>query len=630
VAHSRTSVVAQRGLVCLRQCISIFLFAAFWAAWCPAAQAQGNLESVLAPGKLSQSHAKFDEECQKCHVRFDRNAQDRLCADCHKDVGQDLRSKTGLHGRMTAQACKTCHTEHKGRDFQIAAFDKQKFDHATTNFALRGGHTKVECAKCHLPGGDKKTYRIAAHDCVACHKKDDKHKGSLGPQCADCHTEVNWKDAKFDHSKTHFPLLGKHDSVKCEECHKNGQYKDTPQACVACHKKDDKHKTQFGDRCDTCHTASDWKTIKFNHDTDTHYALLGKHRAVKCESCHTGNLYKDKLASNCFACHKKDDKHLGSLGENCAACHTERAWKEPAKFDHAKTVFPLLGKHADVQCADCHKDTMFKEAPKTCIGCHKKDDKHKGTLGDSCDTCHNARDWKKTSFDHAKTSFPLMGKHATTQCNACHKTFNYKEAAKDCFSCHQKDDKHQGQEGRGCERCHDARAWKPAPSFDHGLTRFPLLGNHAKVECKSCHTSVQFKNASIACYSCHVKDDAHKKLLGTLCEQCHNARNWKAWDFDHDKRTKFPLDGKHTGLACKACHVRPMEGRVVASGQCVSCHAKDDVHDGSYGKTCQQCHVTSSFRTIKSRGANKIGMADPGTIVHHPSTRQEPAADSAS
>ena len=550
---------------------------------------------------MSQAHAKFDEDCKACHVRFDRTAQDRLCADCHKDVGQDLRAKTGLHGRMVPQSCKACHAEHKGRDVHIGAFDHQKFDHSTTAFVLRGGHVKVDCAKCHTAA---KTYRVADRTCIACHRKDDKHKGSLGPKCADCHTEASWKEAKFDHSTTRFPLLGKHDGVKCDDCHKDGHYKDTPMACVACHRKDDHHKSQFGDRCDTCHAATDWKSIRFNHDTDTTYALLGRHRLVKCESCHTGNLYRDKLATACVECHRKDDKHQGSLGTNCANCHSERTWKEPNRFDHSKSDFPLLGSHAKVACADCHKSTMFKEAPLQCIGCHRKDDKHKGTLGEACQTCHDATKWTKTSFDHAKTVFPLLGKHQPVKCAACHKSFNYKEAPTDCFACHQADDKHRGQEGKACGSCHDTHGWTPAPSFDHGLTRFPLLGNHARVECKSCHAGPLFKSANISCNSCHAKDDKHKKTLGPLCEQCHNAKAWKAWDFDHDKRTRFPLDGKHVGLSCAACHTRPMETRVTASSQCVSCHVKDDVHDGSYGKTCQQCHVTSSFRNIKSRGAN--------------------------
>jgi len=34
---------------------------------------------------------------------------------------------------------------------------------------------------------------------------------------------------------------------------------------------------------------------------------------------------------------------------------------------------------------------------------------------------------------------------------------------------------------------------------------------------------------------------------------------------------------------------------------CVSCHKKDDVHEGSYGPKCDKCHETGSFKQIKSR-----------------------------
>ena len=631
----------------------------------PTANGQ-SIESVLAPGKLVQAHAKFDDDCQKCHVKFDRNAQNSRCVDCHKDIAQDLRSKTGFHARMKPQACRACHTDHKGREARIAEFDKTKFDHSATNFALHGGHQKVDCAKCHVPG---KGFRVPAHDCNACHRKDDPHKGSLGPKCADCHNETNWKEARFDHDKTRFPLTGKHPDVKCADCHKNNQYKATPRECLACHKKDDKHKGQFGEKCETCHDAKSWKNINFDHDTDTRYALLGKHRSVTCESCHTGPLYKQKLPTACIDCHKKDDKHKGTLGERCADCHNERNWKEAAKFNHNKTAFPLLGKHSGVQCNDCHKSLLYKEAPKDCIGCHKKDDKHKGTsgekcadchsernwkevakfnhnktafpllgkhadvkckdchqslmyreapkdclgchrkddkhkgsLGEKCADCHNERDWKEVSkFDHDKTTFPLLGKHKKTECNACHKSTNYKEAPKDCYACHERDDKHDGQEGKNCGQCHVETDWKSVSKFDHGLTRFPLLGKHSSVECKMCHASARYKDAKLACIACHIKDDTHKRTLGPACEQCHNARTWKAWEFDHDKRTKFVLDGKHKGLICSACHTKPTEGRVTMSMQCLSCHTKDDVHDGSFGRQCQQCHVTSSFRTIRSR-----------------------------
>lgn len=588
----------------------------------PAVHAQA-LESVLSPGALSTAHAKQEEDCQKCHVRFDRNAQDRLCMDCHKDVGQDLRSKAGFHGRMKQQSCKSCHSEHKGRGFQLAPIDKPKFDHALTNFTLRDGHRKVECANCHLPG---KGFRIAQRDCIACHRKDDVHKGSLGAKCTDCHNEANWKTARFDHATTRFPLTGKHEIVKCADCHRDAQYKETPKACAACHRKVDKHKGQFGEKCETCHSAKDWAGIRFNHDTETRYALLGRHRTTKCESCHTGALYRDKLPTTCVECHRKDDKHKGSLGAECARCHNERDWKEPAKFNHDRTAFPLAGAHATVQCKSCHLSTMFKEAPKTCIGCHRKDDVHKGALGEPCGQCHNERQWKKTSFDHAKTAFPLIGKHRGAECVACHKTKAYTGAPKDCFSCHQVDDKHQGQQGRQCADCHDATSWKSVARFDHGVTKFPLLGKHAQVECKLCHATALFKSAKSDCYSCHAKDDKHQATLGPACEQCHNARSWKAWDFDHDKRTRFVLDGKHRGVACSACHNRPVVGRVALSSQCLACHAKNDVHDGSYGRQCQQCHVTSSFRTIRPRPGRPISANRPVTATGVPVAIRVPAA----
>jgi hypothetical protein len=575
---------------------------------CASAQ---SIESVVRPGDLVQGHAKWEEECAKCHVRFDRAAQDRLCMDCHKEVGQDVRERTGFHGRLKPQACKTCHTDHKGRTAQLADLDKTHFDHTQTDYALHGKHAKVQCEKCHEP---KKKYWQASSDCNSCHRKDDVHKGSLGPKCADCHTENDWKEAKFDHEKTRFALRDKHANAKCVDCHKKGsEYKEAPRACIGCHRKEDEgpkgHKGLYGERCDTCHGAKAWKPSIFNHDTDTKYALRGKHRTTKCADCHTGHLYKDKVGSACIDCHKKDDDsikgHKGSLGRDCAACHVETGWKERSRFDHDKTQFPLLGKHVDTKCADCHKSTNYKEAPKDCIGCHKKDDKHEATLGTKCQDCHVERDWKTTKgrFDHERTRFKLRNAHAATtvQCKACHVDLkHYRDTPMDCFSCHRKDDKHEGQQGPKCETCHGDKNWKTT-TFDHGLTRFPLLGKHAKVECKDCHKSPRFKDAKLACVACHLKDDTHKKTLGPACEQCHNARTWKAWDFDHDTRTKYALDGKHKGVACKSCHVQPMEGKVTASTRCVTCHAKNDVHDGTYGRQCEQCHVTSSFRTIRSR-----------------------------
>lgn len=587
--------------------------------WAGAAGAQG-LESALSPGPLSGVHAKWQDDCAKCHVRFDRNAQDGLCADCHKPIAQDLRQHSGLHGRQKPQACRSCHTDHKGREARIVQLDKRSFDHKQTDWPLRLAHAEVDCAKCHGPG---KRWAEAPQACNACHRKDDVHKGSLGAQCADCHTEKSWKDARFDHDTTRFALKGRHADVKCADCHPKGRYKDTPQTCNACHREDDKHKGRYGEKCESCHGEKNWKTVAFNHDTDTRYALRGKHRAVRCDSCHTGHLYRDKLASDCLSCHRKDDKHKGSLGTECAACHVEADWKQTGRFDHDRSRFPLLGKHVDAKCEACHKpgakaQTVYRDTPMGCVACHRQDDKHAGNVGEACGACHGERSWKIPRFDHDVARFRLRGGHAAAKvrCSDCHQDLkHYRDTPQDCLSCHRKDDQHEGQLGARCESCHNDRRWKDAP-FDHNRARFALLGAHAKVECAACHKTLRYRDAARDCIGCHRADDKqHKGAQGTACESCHNARHWKLASFDHQRQTRYPLTGKHQPLGCEACHRAPAPaGRKTAplGSDCVACHRQDDPHDGAFGTRCDTCHQTSDWRQLLQR---RPGTVPPSTPV---------------
>lgn len=595
----------ERIRVGLRQTFGCLM--AVWLAlsgW--AAQAQ-SLESVLAPGPVIASHAKHESECGSCHVRFNPKGQDVQCIACHKEVGQDFKAKLGYHGRLAdSPSCRSCHTDHKGRDAQIVQFNPQSFDHQHTDYALRGKHQGVACQKCHLAG---KKYRAAASTCLACHGRDDVHKGGLGGQCEDCHRETGWKELSFDHGqRTRFALTDKHAAVKCASCHANGRYQDTPRTCVGCHRQDDAHKGQYGAKCESCHDAKSWKTSTFNHDAQTKYPLLGRHRHIRCTDCHTGPLYQHKLGSRCWDCHRADDKHQESLGRECGSCHSESSWKDPPRFDHSKTRFPLLGKHAKVTCKSCHASALFKEAPKDCYACHKQDDKHAGTLGVACADCHSERDWKTTTgrFDHDRTRFPLRNAHAQAKlkCSACHaslKQFRHTDTA--CYACHKQDDKHEGTQGRECQQCHGDKTWR-VTAFDHVRTRFPLTGRHQNVACQDCHASKRFKDAARECYACHLKADKHKLKFGERCEQCHNTRTWGAWDFNHTKQTHYPLTGRHARVACEACHTRAApKGQAIAdiSSRCVSCHQAQDVHDGQFGALCEQCHSVTGWNQIKSR-----------------------------
>jgi len=577
------------------------------ATWSAVAGAQ-SLEGVLMPGPVIRGHAKLEQDCASCHVKFDKSAQDRLCLDCHKPVARDVRERRGYHGRIRIETCRSCHTDHKGRGASIALVDEKAFDHGLTDFALAGAHRTVACRSCHQAGA---AFRAAPLDCNGCHAKDDKHRGALGPLCADCHTQTRWKEARFDHAKTRFPLTLKHATAACVDCHANNAFKNAPLTCVGCHRKDDRHKGHLGEKCESCHNAGNWRDVTaFDHDRDTRYPLRGKHRGAKCESCHTGASLRDKAPTTCMGCHRADDKHNGTLGTQCADCHVERGWRE-AKFDHDTSTFALRGKHRDVECKDCHKDPRsYKGTPGECLACHKKDDKHETRYGERCAACHTAVSWraKDVFFRHERdTKYPLAGKHAAVKCDSCHTGNLYRDKlGSDCIACHRKDDKHLGQLGASCRDCHSDASWK-VERFDHAKTRFALTGRHARIDCQACHKTLEFRSAPRDCYGCHQADDKHKRTLGRNCASCHSTRAWRAWDFDH-RKSRFALDGAHTKIACAACHREPAEEPLRLSTACIDCHRKDDKHDKAYGSVCERCHVTRSFRELRVAPGREVSQ----------------------
>ena len=425
-------------------------------------------EKLVKPGDVIEGHAKFEKTCDSCHEPFDKKSQRRLCLECHKDITSDIGSKRGLHGKrrdIATAECKTCHTDHKGRGADIVQFDTETFNHAPTNFELKGTHKTVGCESCHQKGVK---FRKAPSTCFACHKKDDAHKGALGQECASCHSEDAWRKPKtFDHSKTKFPLDGAHAKVPCAVCHVGERYKDIPHACADCHKIQDVHKGRYGPKCETCHGSEKWKTIKFDHNKSTKFPLRGAHEKVKCDTCHKGDLYRDKLATTCVTCHKANDPHKGQLGTRCETCHTETNWRQKVVFDHDVTRFPLIGLHAAVPCESCHRTQAYRDTPRNCSACHK-DTQHEGKLGPTCQHCHNPNGWKLWRFNHDKdTKYPLTGAHRVTKCEACHTapTTNKVTAPTACYGCHRGDDAHRGAFGRTCEKCH------VTSSFRDGLNR---------------------------------------------------------------------------------------------------------------------------------------------------------------
>jgi len=493
-----------------------------------------RMEGLVMPGALIKKHAKFEKKCENCHSGFERIEQDTQCMECHKAVAEDIEKTRGFHGKIPdveKRECRSCHSDHLGRDADIVQLDTDLFDHNKTEFKLAGAHISSDCTDCHKKAD---VYRMPERVCDDCHEADEPHKKRMGKQCENCHTEGAWLPAYFDHSKTGFQLKNEHREVSCYNCHVNERYDNTPQSCYFCHHLDDVHKNDRGVRCHDCHTDERWSQVTFDHENDTDFSLKGRHAKLICKDCHQKHIFKDEVKNTCFGCHEKQDVHFKRYGKRCNVCHVEKAWTK-IEFDHkVDTTFPLKGKHEDLVCEMCHRETLFDEqTPNTCAECHRLDDAHGGQEGEQCHTCHNEDGWMEQLV------------------------------------------------------------------FDHAITKFPLLESHTFLTCEDCHVSNKFKEAEVTCISCHETDDIHEQRLGEQCELCHRPSQWMAWEFDHDEQTDYPLDGKHVGLDCHACHTEPVEDEVELPTGCYGCHEKDDVHNGQLGKECKTCHITTSFKEIK-------------------------------
>jgi len=496
----------------------------------PSSPAHAQIKSLIMPGQVIAGHADIEQDCESCHVAFERGRQRDLCAVCHEDVAADISAPSGYHGLFDSArtgACASCHTEHEGRDAQIVELNRQTFDHGLTDFALTGKHTDADCDGCHQP--DTK-FRDAPHACFDCHQEDDAHDGSLGTDCASCHSPSDWLDVEFDHDTTDYPLIGHHRDAGCLDCHADDSFQDTPTTCYACHAEDDAHDGRSGQQCGNCHSPTGWENTSFDHARDTHFALEGAHSELSCSDCHSEDPFADSLDTACVSCHLEDDNHDGHFGGACDTCHVSSAW-ETVLFDHdTDTDYPLHGAHTTIACEECHVEPIFDVAlESSCNNCHADDDPHEGTEGTACGDCHNESAWPDdVFFDHGLTGFPLLGAHGAAECDACHETKVFRDAPSTCIECHAEDDAHDGRFGTECALCHNPVDWQEW-RFDHNTqTAFTLEGAHTSVDCENCHRRPLAAQKAIGerCGDCHRSDDVHDGEFGYDCGRCHTANNF--------------------------------------------------------------------------------------------------------
>ncbi len=563
---------------------------------------------VFSPGDLARPHADLEglTNCTKCHDSGDRLNNDK-CLACHKEIKRRVAKKQGYHGGpIRLKSCAECHYDHKGRNAELVRWFpvKSRFQHKKTGWPLFGTHGELKCNNCHEVRliKDKSVRKLL--------KKPAKKETFLGlsKRCSACH---------FDEHR------GQFEDTSCQDCHNESKFKPAP---------------------------------GFRHNRDARFSLTGRHRRVACSKCHEPERdtttplnafpkpkhvqfaqYKPIPHRRCIECHR--DPHRGEHGTKCQSCHSTKGWEHlnQKAMDigfHQKTDFPLLGEHLHVDCKLCHGP--FRGQRKAV---------YKGIDHDRCDTCHHDAHVGQLSATDWGRSFSLAKSPPPTPKAADKKT-----------------------SGPDCRACHSERGF--APVFfeleDHGKTRYPLEGAHQAVACVACHEPnkglvrevsrhvrrdlartgrdlrvstfpLKLPETTERCETCH--DDVHsgqfdETVKAKGCNACHESTSFGSLLFDHNRDSRFALEGAHEKVECRACHradetlkkdakkgvdVHDVRYRPVAQ-ECRDCHR--DVHvrqfDDQAGHTdCSRCHGAVAFAPAAKFDHNSTAFTEFGLRGRH-------------
>jgi nitrate/TMAO reductase-like tetraheme cytochrome c subunit len=455
---------------------------------------------------------------------------------------------------------------------------------------LTAGHTHLEgilnCTKCHNLGAG-----IADEKCLNCHleiqqriqDKKGYHVSSevQGKQCIQCHSDHHGKNFEiirfdrdaFDHKLTGYELQGAHKKVSCDDCH-NSEF-----------------------------------TYNTSEIIDKERTFLG-------------------LDAQCLSCHK--NYHKNTLPTDCLNCHDMDAFKPATLFDHDESKFPLVGKHKEVDCVQCHEVEdrdgdpfqVFKGMRfENCTACHE--DVHENRFGRDCRGCHSEETFSLSrvagSFDHSITGFALAGQHKQLDCRQCHQDGTDNRAAFqefasldriDCIACHEI--VHGSSFSQNCSTCHTERSFhelKEVHTFSHKETAFHLVGKHSELECTLCHENSFLEPIAFdRCDDCHT--DFHEGQFETSgyfpdCAECHNEYGFSitSYSIEEHSESKFPLVGAHLATPCFGCHQTDEKWTFRNIGSnCNDCH--EDIHAGTIDvvfypdQTCQSCHTVNHWSEI--------------------------------
>jgi hypothetical protein len=236
----------------------------------------------------------------------------------------------------------------------------------------------------------------------------------------------------------------------------------------------------------------------------------------------------------------------------------------------------------------------------------------------------------KSTFNHAKTQFPLTGAHAQTSCEACHFNGQYKNTLYACPACHNgnrtigKSPNHPPTSLK-CAGCHETTLFSDIKIIDH---------LQASTKCVACHDGriARGKPATHLATTAPCADCHHTTMSFSVGVTANAARmlpapapaNFMRRGLASDSSTPNRFDHMNAVGACASCH-----NGVAATGKpprhvptqapCDSCHKGTNTFAGARfdhmlaKAPCMTCH---NGRDAQGKAPTHLATSEPCDNCH--------------
>lgn len=362
-----------------------------------------TLNGSWSPGPLAGGHALFENKCSTCHQTPFQAVSDKVCTNCHKQVGHHVSKEDIQEKSFKGMRCTNCHIDHKGNERLVL-------------------HDSAKCVSCH---GDIKqkidaTELSNVRDFASVHPQFhitiQKDKTAIRVRLDDKARLAEQSGLKYSH-QVHLAKEGistpEGDTVmKCQDCHKledSGRHFSAMTMQKSC-QQSGCHSLDFTDPVEGVaphgseHAVMDRLReffAKWLSDTPENRAECTNKTGIEgLLSCADELAQKNAAATlfrtvptskkdrlECGECHQIEPTGESEVPWKITPVRINRDWQPGASFSH--------GKHEAMNCTDCHDKTNSKVSadiamPKIekCRECHVGSKPRKGMVTSGCDSCH--------------------------------------------------------------------------------------------------------------------------------------------------------------------------------------------------------------------------------------------------